>query len=141
MLRMSNRILVVPDIHGRTFWKAPVKKYIDEVDRIVFLGDYLDPYRDEDEEYYPEDVYKNWMEIIELKRNNLEKVILLKGNHDEHYSSKRFSELAAGSRMDYQNWNKYHQTFNDNKDLFQLAHLETVNDIPYVFTHAGLTIY
>lgn len=42
------QILVVPDIHGRVFWKEPIKKYLDVVDRIVFLGDYLDPYEDED---------------------------------------------------------------------------------------------
>lgn len=48
---MAKRILVVPDVHGRTFWKKPVNKYIDQVDRIVFLGDYLDPYRDEGEEH------------------------------------------------------------------------------------------
>ena len=45
------KILVVPDEYGRTFWKEPVKNYIDQVDRIVFLGDYLDPYRGEGEEH------------------------------------------------------------------------------------------
>ena len=42
---MAKRILVVPDVHGHTFWKEPVNKYIDQVDRIVFLEDYLDPFR------------------------------------------------------------------------------------------------
>ena len=41
---MAKRILVIPDVHGRTFWKEPVGKYINVVDRVVFLGDYLDPY-------------------------------------------------------------------------------------------------
>ncbi len=36
---MAKKVLVIPDIHGETFWKAPVQKYIDQVDRIVFLGD------------------------------------------------------------------------------------------------------
>ena len=135
------KILVVPDVHGRTFWKEPVKKYIDQVDRIVFLGDYLDPYRDEGEEHTPESAYDNLMEIILLKLSHKEKVILLKGNHDQHYSSRRFYDLARGSRCDKNNWDKYHKVFNQNKDLFQLAHLENVNGIPYVFTHAGLTVY
>lgn len=138
---MAKRILVVPDVHGRTFWKEPVKKYIDQVDRIVFLGDYIDPYRDEGEEHTPESVYDNLKEIIQLKLDNMEKVILLKGNHDQHYSSRRFYDLARGSRCDKVNWDKYHKTFNQNKDLFQLAYLEIVNGIPYVFTHAGLTVY
>ena len=135
------KILVVPDVHGRTFWKKPVNKYIDQVDRIVFLGDYLDPYRDEGEEHTPESAYDNLMEIILLKLSHKEKVILLKGNHDQHYSSRRFYDLARGSRCDKNNWDKYHKVFNQNKDLFQLAHLENVNGIPYVFTHAGLTVY
>ncbi len=140
-MRKKNKILVVPDVHGRTFWEAPVKKYLKRVDRVVFLGDYLDPYKNEGVEYTPDDVYQNFMEILELKHDNMEKVVLLKGNHDEHYSSETFRELAGGTRMDKVNWDKYHKTFNDNNDIFKLAHLETVKDTPYLFTHAGLTLY
>ena len=133
------RILVIPDVHGRIFWREPVKKYIDTVDKVVFLGDYLDPYKGE--EGLADDIYENLMDIIILKLGNMDKVVLLKGNHDQHYASERFEELAGGTRMDHLNWNKYHQTFNDNKDLFQIAHLELVNGVPYVFSHAGLTLY
>lgn len=42
---MTN-ILVIPDIHGRTFWKEPIANK-DEFDHIVFLGDYFDPYPSE----------------------------------------------------------------------------------------------
>ena len=136
---MSKKIIVVPDVHGRIFWKEPVNKYIDSVDKVVFLGDYLDPYNDEDG--LADDIYENLLEIIELKRNNMEKVILLKGNHDQHYSSELFRDYAGGSRMDRMNWKKYHEFFNENKELFQIAHLEEVNGIPYVFTHAGLTLF
>lgn len=135
----TKRILVIPDVHGRIFWKEPVKQYIDTVDRVLFLGDYLDPYEDEDG--MADDIFENMMEIIELKRNNREKVILLKGNHDQHYASERFEELAGGTRMDYQNWNKYHQAFEEHKELFKIAHLENINGVPYVFSHAGLTLY
>lgn len=136
---MKKMILVLPDIHGRTFWKEPVKKYLDFVDKVIFLGDYLDPYEDEDG--LADDIFENLMEIIKLKQDNMGKVVLLKGNHDQHYASCQFEELAGGTRMDYQNWNKYHQTFNDYKDLFQLAHMESVNGVPFVFSHAGLTLY
>ena len=136
---MTKRIIVVPDVHGRTFWKEPVMRCLDEVDRVVFLGDYLDPYRDE--AGVAEDIYANFMEIISLKQRNMEKVILLKGNHDQHYSSKTFYRLAGGSRLDKAHWQKYHDTFNDYKDLFKLAHIEVVNGITYLFSHAGLTPY
>lgn len=136
---MAKRILVIPDVHGRLFWKEPVKKYMDIVNRVVFLGDYLDPYRGE--EGLADDIFENMMEIIELKQNNREKVVLLKGNHDQHYASERFEELAGGTRMDQGNWNKYHQAFTEYKDLFQIAHMEKINGKPYVFSHAGLTLY
>ena len=136
---MAKRILVVPDVHGRVFWKEPIKKFFDTIDRVIFLGDYLDPYEDEDG--LADDIFENMMEIIELKQNNREKVVLLKGNHDQHYASGRFEELAGGTRMDQQNWNKYHQAFIDYKNLFKIAHIETINALPYVFTHAGLTLY
>lgn len=131
--------MVIPDVHGRIFWKEPVKKYMDAVDRVVFLGDYLDPYEDEDG--LADDIYQNLMEIINLKLDNRGKVVLLKGNHDQHYYSKMYRDLAAGSRMDEQNWDKYHEVFGDYRSLFQFAHMEIVNGITYVFTHAGLTLY
>ena len=138
---MPKQILVIPDIHGRRFWREPVHRMIDKVDRVVFLGDYLDPYPDEGVVYSPEELRQNLTEIVALKQEQPEKVVLLKGNHDQHYSSRLFYDLARGSRCDKINWDKYHKAFNQNKDLFQLAYLENVNDVPYVFTHAGLTVY
>ena len=136
---MEKRILVIPDVHGRLFWQEPVRKYLDAVVRVVFLGDYLDPY--EDEEGLADDIFENMMEIVRLKQDNGEKVVLLKGNHDQHYASRRFEEQAGGSRMDLLNWNKYHKVFTEYRDLFQIAHLEWMNRMPYVFSHAGLTAY
>ena len=138
---MSKRILVVPDVHGETFWRKPVLKYIDQVDRIIFLGDYLDPYKDKFEEYDAEAVFNNMMEIVNLKLENKEKVILLKGNHDFHYSSTRAFLLASASRCDTKNWHRYNKLFIDYEELFQLAHIEDVKGITYLFSHAGLTTY
>lgn len=135
------KILVIPDIHGESFWKEPVLKYIDQVDRVVFLGDYPDPYRSVLGEYEFDAVYNNMMEIIELKQNNYDKVILLKGNHDFHYCSKRAMEIACASRCDKQNWHKFYKIFSEYEDLFKIAHLEKVKDITYLFSHAGFTIY
>ena len=138
---MSKRILVVPDVHGDSFWRKPVLKYIDQVDRVIFLGDYLDPYKDKFEEYDAEAVFNNMMEIVNLKLENKEKVILLKGNHDFHYSFTRALLLACASRCDIKNWHKYNKMFNDYEDIFKLAHIEDVKGITYLFSHAGLTTY
>ena len=37
------KILVLPDIHGREFWKGACED-IDSFDKVIFLGDYFDPY-------------------------------------------------------------------------------------------------
>ncbi len=72
---MAKRIIVVPYIHGGTFWKEPVQKYIDQVDRIIFLGDYLDPYPEKRKEYSPQGLFDNLMDIIEVKRSHKDKVV------------------------------------------------------------------
>ncbi len=138
---MVKKVLVIPDIHGETFWIEPVQKHIDQVDRIVFLGDYLDPYRQFEDEYNPDVVFNNMMDIVNLKLINKDKVVLLKGNHDFHYTSKRAMELACASRCDKRNWHKFNNLFNDYDDLFKLAHLESIKGITYLFSHAGITTY
>jgi len=138
---MPKKILVVPDVHGETFWRKPVQKYIDQVDRLIFLGDYLDPYRGKFEEYDAEAVFNNMMEIINLKLENKDKVILLKGNHDFHYTSTRAMELACASRCDKRNWHKFNKVFTDYENLFKLVHIEVVKGITYLFSHAGLTTF
>ena len=137
---MPKKILVVPDIHGETFWKEPILKYIEQVDRIIFLGDYLDPYPEEGKEYPPQGLFDNLMDIIDFKRSHMDKVILLKGNHDQHYASETFRDMACASRCDTINWSLYNAVFVKNKELFKLAHLEDVRGLPYLFSHAGLTL-
>lgn len=138
---MSKKILVIPDIHGETFWREPVQKYINQVDRIIFLGDYLDPYIEEGKEYTPQDIFDNLMDIIDLKRSHMDKVVLLKGNHDQHYFSERYRKLACASRCDTTNWDTYHVVFNRFMEFFKLVHVEDVNGYPYIFSHAGLTMF
>lgn len=45
---MMGKILIIPDIHGRQFWKNACLNHKDEFERIVFLGDYVSPYPSED---------------------------------------------------------------------------------------------
>lgn len=39
------KILIIPDLHGRSFWKEPCNNW---KDKIIFLGDYHDPYGEPD---------------------------------------------------------------------------------------------
>lgn len=122
-----NKILVIPDIHGRTFWKDHIQD-IDKYDKVVFLGDYLDPYSFE--EIKIEDVIDNFKEIIEFKKKYNDKVILLLGNHDIYY----YTKLIGPSRYSYTFAPEIEKIFEQNTKLFQIAY-ETEKTL---FTHAGV---
>ena len=120
------KILINPDIHGRVFWKYSIE-HKDEFDKIIFLGDYLDAYSP-DLLINEED---NFKEIIQFKKDNLDKVILLLGNHDCHYIN---SKILHSSRHNPFKADIYHKLFNDNLDLFQLVYIYN----KYLFSHAGV---
>lgn len=127
-----NKILVNPDIHGRSFWKKSCE-HIEEYDRVIFWGDYLDPYSFE---YISvESAISNFEDIIDLKRNNTDKVVLLLGNHDmPYYSDVYFHFSGWHSRHSSMFHEQIKEMFNANKDLFKIAHVE--KDV--IFTHAGI---
>ena len=74
-------------------------------------------------------------DVIEFKRNNRDKVILLIGNHDAHYFLRGFPRSTR-----YDSSNAYHlkEMYSSHRSIFKLAHEETVGDEKYLFTHAGL---
>ena len=139
----ENTILVCGDIHGRKFWKEPCKN-IENYDKVVFLGDYLDPYGFEF--ISVEEAIENFKEIIDFKKENMDKVILLIGNHDCSYAFKDYFNLSSyHCRHSAIHHNKIHKLFNENIDLFQIAYVHNeqtlslkkeYNDI--LFTHAGV---
>ena len=136
------KVLVIPDIHGRKFWRKAVANNIGKVDKIIFLGDYLDPYQDEIEEnpelmdceYFgdSQNLLKMLENIISLKKNEPNKYILLTGNHTDSYI---WSKFRAASRTDGKNWEKYHNFFSQNLNLFNLVWIE--NNV--IFSHAGIS--
>lgn len=123
-----SKILIVPDVHGRKFWrKAP--ETINSVDKVVFLGDYLDPYPWEG--ISRRDAISEFKDIIEFKRSNPDKVILLLGNHDCAYCF----DFGSASRYDYENEFEIKSLFKENMDIFRLYYKED----RYLFSHAGIT--
>ena len=135
-------LLIIPDIHGRKFWRQTIADNISKVDKVIFLGDYLDPYGDKIEENpesmeckYFGDSYNLLImlnNIVSLKKNEPDKYILLTGNHTDSYI---WSKFRAASRTDYKNWEKYHKFFSENLEYFNLVWIE--NDV--IFSHAGIT--
>lgn len=139
-------MLIIPDVHGRLFWKEAVAA-AKEGEKIIFLGDYLDPYSYEFEEdplmsQFAETyetmsthVLNNFKEIIEFKKQNPDKVVLLLGNHDCTYA---ISTKICDCRRDRLNFKEICKLFDDNIRLFSLAYYEIVEEKEYVFSHAGI---
>jgi predicted phosphodiesterase len=129
-------ILIIPDIHGRNFWKKAVEENKDKVDKIIFLGDYLDPYPWEG--ITRKEAISNFQEIIDFKSENRDKVVLFVGNHDLAYIDKK--NYIVRSRYDSSNARHIEEMFRSHRSFFQLAHEELIGDKRYLFTHAGLQI-
>ena len=127
------KILIIGDIHARPFWKEAIEKYGNDCDKIVFLGDYVDPYPIEG--HTRKEAISTLEEVIDFKKKNSDKVVLLIGNHDAHYFIKNF---PRSSRYDSSHAYKLREIYNTFKSLFKLAHEEVINEKKYLFTHAGL---
>jgi hypothetical protein len=132
---MSKKLLIIPDVHGRTFWKAALKS--GDYEKVIFLGDYTDPY--EIEGITNRDALKNFKSIIAFKEKNPEKVVLLLGNHDLHYYSQHYYELTGGVRYDPISAVTLQRLFTKHQSFFQLAWETDWGGKHYLFSHAGIT--
>lgn len=118
--------VAIGDVHGLDYWKAAVEEHPEH--KIVFLGDYLDPY-----EYIPRKaLLQNLFEIMLLKKERPDDVVLLLGNHDLHYL---WDEMPPCSRYDWQIAEAASSLFREYIDLFQNAYQEERT----IFTHAGIS--
>lgn len=121
------KILAIGDLHGRPYNKylTDIKKY----DKIIFLGDYVDSFYLSDVE-----IIDNLKNLIQFKKDNLDKVELLIGNHDFQYMGYlKYGDQCSGYRYSYAPI--LNKIFFENKDLFKIAY--QYNNT--LFTHAGLT--
>ena len=123
-----SKILIVPDVHGRAFWHRAME-LVDQVDQIVFLGDYLDPYSHEGISF--DLALEEFNKILEFKKEYPDLITLLVGNHDMHYIIKDFMDC---SRRNMDMLDQLHKLYNSNLDLFNLIHIED----DWLFSHAGV---
>ena len=124
-------MVIIPDIHGRSFWKEAIDGRANE--KIIFLGDYMDPYNYEG--IGSEQALANFKEIIEFA-NSHTNVILLLGNHDCHYLSEGISK---GSRFDMWNFPQIVKVFKSYNKQFLMAYEKEINGKNFVFSHAGIS--
>jgi predicted MPP superfamily phosphohydrolase len=125
-----NKVVCVGDIHGRDAWKEIVKNELKTCDKLVFIGDYFD-YRDDIDVSVQ---IENFKQILELKKTNPDKIVLLIGNHDFHY--------LKGCGETYSGYQKYAAM--DINEVLEPAVSSGLLQICYVydefiFSHAGLT--
>ena len=139
------KILIIPDVHGRDFWIEPCN-HIDEFDKVIFLGDYHDPYSNLITNFTPElfDKYKIQLGLyddliqaasLDNLKNKLypfikqheNKVICLLGNHDCSYLN-----VPVADRFDYDNQDEIREILQD----MNLKLLYKVDN--YLFSHAGV---
>ena len=123
-----SKILIVPDVHGRAFWHRAME-LVDQVDQIVFLGDYLDPYSHEGISF--DLALEEFNKILEFKKEYPDLITLLVGNHDMHYIIKDFMDC---SRRNIDLLDQLHELYNSNLDLFNLIHIED----DWLFSHGGV---
>lgn len=123
--------MYVGDIHGELYLlenaieEFELKKY----DKLIFIGDYVDSHDCTDVE-----ILHLLNQLIEYKKANPTKVFLLLGNHDWQYYHLFNDEFrCSGFRNNISK--ELYKLFQDNKDLFQIAH----KDGEYLATHAGIS--
>lgn len=125
---VMKKIIIIPDVHGRSFWKEAVNN-LSEDEKVIFLGDYVDPYGWEG--INREDAINILKEVIEFKKAHEDNVVLLCGNHDFQYID---LDCSVFSRYDSQRAAEIRKIFTENLDLFNLAYIEE----NYLFSHSGI---
>lgn len=131
-MKILNKIAVVPDVHGKSFWKA-AKENIDSVDEVIFLGDYLDSYTFKGLANREIEL-NNFLEILKFKNEYPDKVVLLLGNHDIGY----LFQLGCSRQTNGEMFDKYQNLFEENIDLFQMTEYVQLNNKKIFFSHAGI---
>ena len=122
--------IIIPDVHGRPFWRTAVKGQ--EGEKIIFLGDYVDPY--DWEGIFPGEAFKELKDIIEFKKEHPDNVALLLGNHDLGY----LNPAICTCRRDSNRARKIKRTLEDNLELFDIVHIEEVDGAKVLLSHAGI---
>lgn len=118
------KILIIPDVHGRNFWVEPCS-HISEFDKIIFLGDYHDPYSFE----ISQDTSRHRLrdELVPFVLEHQDKVICLFGNHDGNY--------LVGDMADRFDYRHKHEI----RDYLQKMNLKLIHrEGDYLFSHSGV---
>lgn len=132
---MKNTI-IIPDVHGRSFWKDAIP-YVKGGTPCIFLGDYIDPY--EFENISSLDSYNNLYKILAFAREYRDRVTLLLGNHDLSYLGDPMGIWSVfANRFCYEYADIISEDLNDNIDLLSLCTSRVIGGKQFLFSHAGI---
>jgi len=120
------KALSIGDTHGHPVVEE-VKKLLPEYDKIIFIGDYVDSFT-----LTNPTISHNLFDLIQFRKDNPDKVVLLWGNHDLHYLFGSMLHRCTGYRPEAR-FDLY-DMFNKNRELFKAAY--QVNNS--LWTHAGI---
>lgn len=126
-------MIIIPDVHGRPFWKTAVRGREDQ--DIIFLGDYLDPYSYEG--ITPDDAFHNFQQILHFKHTHPDNVTLLLGNHDLGY----YCTDINMCRHDFVRHDQIRALFLAEPTCFQLCTSRQVAGQTYLLSHSFVNRY
>lgn len=117
------KILIIADVHGRNFWIEPCSHH-EEFDKIIFLGDYHDPYPYQ----VSQDVsrYRLRDDLLPFVLEHRDKVVCLYGNHDSYIID------MPCCRADTRHFNEI-KTYLNQMDLQLIYKVDK-----YLFSHSGV---
>lgn len=130
-MKKDIQILIIPDVHGRSFWRDAVTAHPDA--QVVFLGDYLDQYGYE--HISDDQAICTFKEILALKRSRPDSVHVLLGNHDMAYVDQR---ISCG-RHKWLDEFPIRCIYRDAEDILELACDLTAGGRRFLFSHAGVS--
>lgn len=127
MDKSSHRTLVVGDLHTKLPILEKVIAKANDYDKIIFLGDYVD-------EWGTSAIFSANLlaRLIEFKKTNMDKVVLILGNHCLSEWQGGIFRCSGYSETTHE---AVYTLYQDNEELFRIAYAQD----GILFTHAGLT--
>ena len=133
---MNKGLIIVPDVHGRTFWKE-AGPLVEAGAECIFLGDYTDPYPQEG--ITDRDAVENRSEIISFAKKHSDRVTLLLGNHDlSYFGHEQGMWTVYANRFSTEYADSISRLLNDNAGLLSLCTCRKAGGKAFLSSPAGM---